>query len=102
MGLLRLLFKSPIRIQMRILQASLEILKLRITYVEEKMSLEHFPNAATRQRLSESIGQHFTIHITNSLIHGTLLSVQADILEVQDDSGHLVMIPFSRVTALQF
>lgn len=97
MGLLRFLLNSPIRLRIRILQSSFEILKLRVDYLEKKLAFTHFPDNETKQKLLGAINQPITVHTKEYKFQGTLLAVHNSSLEIIDDAAQQIIIPFTKI-----
>ncbi|GIP53104.1 MULTISPECIES: hypothetical protein [Paenibacillus] len=102
MRALQFLLNTPLRTRIRTLQARIELLENRIDHLESSIEASKFPDAETYEKLAKSEGRFLTVIAGESLIQGTLVSIQTESLELIDDSGQVVMIPFPRITAVRF
>ncbi|EES74770.1 hypothetical protein POTG_00001 [Paenibacillus sp. oral taxon 786 str. D14] len=101
MTLLRFLLNEPLRRRIRLLQAELELLASRVEHLEHALDAASFPDSATRQQIEASIGLSIIIDTTGSVIHGTLIAVHPDALEMVDESGRQVIVPVAKITSIK-
>ncbi len=106
MRILQFMQNTPLRRRIRTLQAKLELLEDRVEQLELSIAATRaatrFPDFETSEKLSMWTGRSLTVLAGESAIEGTLASVQTESLELIDNSGQVVMIPFSRITAVRF
>lgn len=101
MGLLRFLLNSPIRLRIRILQTSFEILKLRVEHLEKKMASTHFPDYESKQKLLDAINHSITVQTKEYIFKGTLVAIHSSSLEIVDDLDQLIIIPYTKICSFQ-
>jgi hypothetical protein len=97
MGLFRFLLNSPIRIRIRILQTSFEILKLRVEHLEKKLASTHFPDYETKQKLLGAVNHSIIVQTKEYKFEGTLIAVHNSSLEIADDKAQRIIIPFTKI-----
>ncbi|WP_410769722.1 hypothetical protein [Fontibacillus sp. BL9] len=102
MRVLQFLLNTPIRRRIRTLQAKYELLADQVEQLELTLEASRFPDLETREKLYMSMGKPLTVLAGDSVIQGILFSIQDESLELRDDSGQFVMIPFPRITAIRF
>ncbi|MNJ36418.1 hypothetical protein [Paenibacillus bouchesdurhonensis] len=101
MGILSNLFKKP-KLKLRLLQASLELLELRVDHLESLLASATFPDSETTERLGKFVGQHLSIQTNTIRIPGQLVAVHSDNFEIRDTSGRLVFVPATKIISVTF
>ncbi|AZK48044.1 hypothetical protein [Paenibacillus lentus] len=101
MGILNMLFKRP-KLKLRLLQASLELLELRVDHLEHLLASATFPDSETTERLGKFVGQQLSIQTNTIKIPGKLIAVHSDNFEICDLNGRLVFIPATKIISVTF
>ncbi|WP_018750443.1 hypothetical protein [Paenibacillus sanguinis] len=101
MSVLRFLLNGPLRRRIRLLQAKLELLTSRIEQLEQAFAAASFPDAGTVERMTAIAGQCVTVETREHSLHGILVNLHRDSLELMDEQGQHVVVPAARILLIR-
>lgn len=78
----------------------IEEIEHRLRRIEAQLASGITPNPALGRFLESKLGQTVTISTPGGSVSGTVVLVGSDAVEIRENTGDIVIIPFSKITAV--